>query len=936
MRIEKILGRVKIIKDITYLVNYFEGNRSSVEDVFIFDPSNECECKYLHEYIDKLNLDDSALFKFKVCYEIKNLKVTYRKNGISTPCSKMSELVQLIDKTIKQDVIIENDNRTDLSNIVQQLIYLSVPLNNVRVMTRREINDADKIKRFNENINGLSQAVNYAYENIQKLKLDSHFSETRDNIAKSFEIIQENIKIVKDKTLKVAVAASKKTGKSVIVNSMLEQEIAPTSLELATPNNCIYSLSKDGKYHLDNQSFATRKDIYNAIGEKFKKVQMNSKKNFTLPDMNIQYVPNNHDFSKYTIYDTPGPDLAGATGHTNAAKKAMKEADVVVFAIDYTKYLTDSEEKYLREVKEIFDNNGKFYSLIFTVNKIDQCYTSKESKSIIRILDFIRSKIVAIDEKFKDCIIMGTSSLTYFNCIEAMEIPYCKKPLLENKKIRVSTFEDCMDSIEDDENLSDKEISGYNTILKFLSDQVGNMNRFHKIKNISIDTIKEFSGMPSLLNYVYYVSENKARDEKINSCISKIDIEYTKIKNTLNIDELERSILENLGRLQVIREILKNFSQEVNGVFTLENALNIAENHQDTCATYYYSLDTFLKVNPSLKQSDNFSEFNEYTKKGIKNRIDITINQTKITKDLVENSFPSKLKISIDNIFKQYNKGYAEDGDVKNKLGQVVSQNRLIHCINSEFYTIDTFLYNKIQDILNKSSEEQYKNLEDYKNSLEKILRYMINVDLKRIIVKYQKQLQKQNIDFNIAIPSFNVSFKAVSFSKINLSMDINLLRERFKNSINNGDTERILRGGTGFLDWLDEKIGNTKSVILFDFYKVYNDMKDTLELTILRTNFQHQYQPEIDAFKNSIDCYLEELEQNRKYFIASVNQTISNIGKIFNEDSIELQKNVEYANGKKIFFENVKVLSKDYFNIWENIIGNDVEYSNTNDEVHV
>ena len=44
--------------------------------------------------------------------------------------------------------------------------------------------------------------------------------------------------------LKFAVAASKKAGKSVIVNCFLGEEIAPTSTELATPNNCFYKKSK--------------------------------------------------------------------------------------------------------------------------------------------------------------------------------------------------------------------------------------------------------------------------------------------------------------------------------------------------------------------------------------------------------------------------------------------------------------------------------------------------------------------------------------------------------------------------------------------------------------------------------------------------------------------------------------------------------------------
>lgn len=936
MKIKKFLGKDDIKKDMCFLTNYFENNRKSIEEVFLFDPSNKY--KYLHEYIDKLNLEDSALFKFKVCYEIKGLKVTYHKDGISTPCSKMSELVQLIDKTIKQDVIIENDNRTDLSNIVQQLIYLSVPLDNVRVMTRREINDADKINRFNQNSNELLQEVNYAYENIQRLELDSNFSKTRDNITKSFEIIQENIKIVQDTTLKVAVAASKKSGKSVIVNSMLEQEIAPTSLELATPNNCIYSLSNDSKYHLNDKSFETKKDIYDAIEKEFKEAQMNSRENFTLPEMDIRYVPNNDNFAKYKIYDTPGPDLAGAIGHTNAAKKAMQEVDVVIFAIDYTKYLTDSEEKYLKEVKEIFNNNGKFYSLIFTVNKIDQCYTSKDgNKSIIRILDFIRSKIIAIDEKFKDCIIMGTSSLIYFNCIEAMDIPCCREFLLENNDIKGATFENCMDSIDDNKNFNNKEISNYNTILKFLGDQVGNMRRFNKIKNISIDTIKEFSGMPSLLNYVYYVAENKARDEKINSCMSKIDIEYTKIKNTLNIDELKKSILENLGRLEVIKSILNDFSEEVQNVFTLENNLKVVESLQDTNIQYYGSLKDFLKKNPELSKGDNFYKFHKFIEKGIFNQIDESFDQIQITEEIVNNQFKTELRRSIDKAFNDYNKFYEEDGDIKNKSGKVISKDQLMKCINHEINNISKLIANNIQDTLNRNTSDSNKYLEDYKNFLETILEYIIHSQMKGIIKKYQEKLKKDNIDFNIAVPSFKVSFEAVSISKIALKINIPSLNKMFENFISDSEKDRIFRGGIGFMDLIDKIFGNTKNVILFDFNKFYGqEMKNILELAILKTNFQLQYKSDIDKFEKNISNYLDKIESQRKYYIGSVNETLENIGIIFNEDSIELEKKVQYANSKKTFFENVKLLSKGYFCIWEGIIRNDVEYSNNNDEVHI
>ena len=115
----------------------------------------------------------------------------------------------------------------------------------------------------------------------------------------------------------------------MIVNCFLGEEIAPTSTELATPNNCFYRRSKDGKYHLQLegsnkiQNFNSKDEIYDVINEHFRNAQNDKEAGFALPNMYIDYVTEKNNFSAYTIFDTAGPDAAG-TIHANQQMKQWK------------------------------------------------------------------------------------------------------------------------------------------------------------------------------------------------------------------------------------------------------------------------------------------------------------------------------------------------------------------------------------------------------------------------------------------------------------------------------------------------------------------------------------------------------------------------------------------------------------------------------------
>ena len=334
----------------------------------------------------------------------------------------MSGLINELDGKTDCRIVVETDDRVQLAFIVQQLIYIDYPLETVDILLRKEEADADKTKRFMKNINELKEGNLKAIESLTSLRyrveseeviLGSAAMKTKADRLKDIDNALDSCYKIKDQIdkslsveLKLAVAASKKAGKSVIVNCFLGEEVAPTSTELATPNNCIYRKSPDNLYRLQleggaEQTFDSREQIYDKINEYFRNAQNDCEHGFALPDMNISYVTEDNNFSSYTIYDTAGPDAA-KTSHNEVAEKAMRVCDVAVFAIDYAKYLTDSEEKYLKKVKSIFTAQHKFHSLIFALNKIDVRYTDANStKSFVKSVDFRYSRLIC-STKWRD------------------------------------------------------------------------------------------------------------------------------------------------------------------------------------------------------------------------------------------------------------------------------------------------------------------------------------------------------------------------------------------------------------------------------------------------------------------------------------------------------------------------------------------------------
>lgn len=533
----------------------------------------------LYDYIDALydkgrGLDAEYLYKFKVCYEKKDLRVSYSTRGSkrSREIISMSSLVNELDGKSSCKIVVESNDRVQLAFIVQQLIFIEYPLEKVDILLRKEEKDADKTKRFMKNVNELLDGCEKAITRLTALRreVETEMDDNNPTKAERLKDIDDALgscasikaQILKsiDVELKFAVAASKKAGKSVIVNCFLGEQIAPTSTELATPNNCLYKRSPDNLYHLQlegggQQVFDTRQEIYDVINSHFRTAQNDKDQGFALPDMHIGYVTDENNFSSYTIFDTAGPDAAG-TAHADVAEKAMQRCDVAVFAIDYSKQLTTSEEDYLRRVKKMFTAQNKFHSLIFALNKIDVRYTDTESpKSFVMSVDFLKTRLANIDEAYRDCIIFPTCSLEYFSAIEAEKADITELdaennlPIGEMKRIK----------------FAHKDVPA----LAWLHTHSENLEYYHGIQTISYDVFKKDSGMPALMSYVSYVAQSKARDEIVNNVTFEISSQKMKIQSVLDfIANIEALINADDDQISKISGIITDYTDAVQDILS--------------------------------------------------------------------------------------------------------------------------------------------------------------------------------------------------------------------------------------------------------------------------------------------------------------------------------------------------------------------------------
>jgi len=504
----------------------------------------------LFQFIDNAGLDGKSIHKIRVAKELSFSGRAFLKDksagDVLLRPELFSELVRYLDedKLAQYRFILDTDDKELLSEIIQQLLYLDI---DIEVMLQNEEAAIRRMELFLINFEELQRFIEEARSSIYRTRVDDSMKEYKNTILYTLSDIGETIREMQVKDLKVAVMALKKSGKSAVVNCLLGDDYTPTSIELPTFTTCIYKKSKNGNislyYKNNTTSFDSPASLKQYVLSEFKNIHTGTEVDNSDNVMNIRYVPRQNGTFPYTIIDTPGPDLAGSH-HREIAYKWIQEADVILFIIDYSKYLTTSEEEFLRDIKNVFEEHRKFYSFIVVVNKLDLMYLSEEKKSGLRFIDFLRTKLKELG--YKGIVIFGLSALQYLYALKAPQTEGCAGLDAVNGKDLREQLDQCLLLHQGKDDM---------TVLSFLDNQIRNLRWFHGKEDATLQDLKEKSGFEQLMRYINYISMEKAQVELLYHKMSLVNKKLDDFRKVFIDDLLKNLEQDNIKLEEIIYEI---------------------------------------------------------------------------------------------------------------------------------------------------------------------------------------------------------------------------------------------------------------------------------------------------------------------------------------------------------------------------------------------
>lgn len=871
----------------------------------------------LHQYITNLsgryNLDGGILHRLRVCrerdlgenvsyYFIKSTQLEATDAAEKESEQKrfkrphtMSNLLELLDREEACRIVIENNSRVLLADVIQQLIYIDYPLTKVDVKLRKEFKDAVKANAFMKQVDELAKAAESAVLELEKISVDEtapnkeDLGKLKNDACNAYWEIKKQIEKARDVEIKVAVAASKKTGKSTIVNSMLRMQLAPTSLQLATPNSCIYRKSQDSKFHLHFKGktldFDDPARLYRMVDDEFQKAQADSENSYTIEDMKIDYVSKNgNNFDSYTIYDTPGPDLAGS-GHAHAAQEAIEACDVAIFAIDYTKFLTTTEVDYLKDIKSIFDEKQKFHSLLFVINKMDQALQNPDSRSRVEAIDFIRCRLRELDHNYGDCIIFATAAQSYFYTVQMQnateQIPELKPLLKPNAK----WDEELPKVIKKPAIKQDKDLRTALTNLRALSNLLMDLLDY---ESVCMEDIHQFSGMPQLLGYAAYIAKSKAREEIVNSITFTIDSQYKKLQAFLDKSKnIAEMMTKNKDEIVRIDDILKKYRKSVHDVLranevTLQDATQAMNQNGDLKAAFedYRENETpplsFLKL--LMSENKRLKECREYE-----------------VQRQVWDRFKSE-----------------QEKRLKNKRGEIVSgaEELLLPKNNQQDILLQ---YSRTE--IEKRKKWAMRCVEGLNSDLVDIFSYRLKL-VNSKTEECKKNLAKEDCYLSFPEPpSFDITFPTLKESEINVKLDMNL----------SSSLECLLKQSNAFVKFIRGLFnsGDTEKVSDFSEQEMIRAIDGLHGGFCESLNQSKLYEAIVDNYEEIAKKALESQEKSINHFSASTTEFNAIIQEFTGviDDTEVYQKKVEDLLRENEIVDKIKESSNEFMKIWESIL---------------
>ena len=206
--------------------------------------------------IDKLSKtlkDKAALTRVRFAYDVDFTLETTIQSGNDENGDNVRSFAELLDKLeydenlmLKRNdyhIVINDDNVTAeiadraVAQLFQQTVFLNI---NIDIKKKSEIKKALLKERFRANYQKLREQIETQKKYLETALAQSNLTENGKarvgGMIESLEKMIQETEKTRKRPLRIAAMGTKKAGKSVVINSILKRDYAPTSSELPTPN----------------------------------------------------------------------------------------------------------------------------------------------------------------------------------------------------------------------------------------------------------------------------------------------------------------------------------------------------------------------------------------------------------------------------------------------------------------------------------------------------------------------------------------------------------------------------------------------------------------------------------------------------------------------------------------------------------------------------
>jgi len=823
--------------------------------IFVLDCNSS-----LYQYIDNLKLGNVTLSKLKICKEIKNLNAQYDNGKEIKPVQTFSGLLEILDISKISYIIIKDDNQKDkkskesvytkVNNVLQQFIYLNIPLEKIRILTENERKNIKKTNQFEKTLTKHKQNVQKALKELEtSKKLNSNnFKNIKQNVQYSLKNIENQLDNVNSNKMKITVV-----------------------------------------YKNNYEEFQNVKDVQKYLLDLFKSTTTDNENEYMFSEIEEELF----EESKAQI-----------NNYKQMAQTILNDSDIVVFIIDYSMYLIDSEAKYFQIFKDICEQSNKFDSIIFDINKLD--LQNKKDKNITYILDFIRKKLISLNLHFADSIIIGTSATTYFNCIENAKLKDYEY-LNESTNLR-DNLDDYIDKYKDYDEM---------TVISLISKMFQDVNDSQRAKLDNIERLKQSSGIPNLLNYIDYIVQNKTKIKQINNVMYNINQQYNYISSLFQFQGLETELDKNITLFDRTLEILDRFSSSVLSVFD-EDADDVYQKYKQKQLKSYMMEKVACQRPLKFKIDNIFEEI----------YINKLLNSSSIIDEIIFGHIRIELSEKIEELLEKSNTTKKIDGEKR----KIITENQILKCVIEAA--------SGIENLVNLTVEDRVKALKNYltleQKNIQEDLENIINdrlITVNNIIEQCKRELNEQcSLPFNLKVPNFNFNFISEDTQNSKpIQIDFEYLEKNISDYLKDKMPCSKLFGIDG--DSIMSVIGrillsirNQSKInrVCYDsnyIMKLYDDKEKGLSYIIknalIGANIEQVYEEDkknllkyIKWFGQEVENTMESIKNDALEFAKSVKKEINHTN--------EYTDNIEYLKSKKVFLETINRCVKSFCNDWE------------------